>query len=134
MALKQAGRERMRLQSQIPDAASRRPVWVALADLYLDTELRESDVQHMAAVLAASPFSWREILEINYEEVAPALWFNLQSVAGEWAGWNEEWLVKRIAAGLSHKRRRTLGFVRLWRWRVDSYTRRDLNRVAAHLF
>lgn len=117
----------------IPDEAQRRPVWIALADLYLDTELQDDDFRRIAAVCAASSFSWSEILLINYNEVAPALWFNLQEIAGEWAGWDEEWLVTRIKQHYRAAPRKYFGLVRCWQKKVDFFTQRPLARVATYL-
>ncbi|MET4108272.1 hypothetical protein [Hymenobacter sp. UYP22] len=117
----------------IADAERRKPVWVALADLYLDTELQEQDFQHIAVVCAESGFSWAEILLINYNEVAPALWFNVQELAGEWAGWNEEWLVARIQQCYRPAPRKWFGSARCWQKRVDFFTQRPLTRIAAYL-
>jgi len=117
----------------IPDEARRRPVWVALADIYLDTELQEADFRHIAAMCAASGFSWSEIQQINYNEVAPALWFNTQDIAGEWTGWEEEWLVERIRHCYRSTPRRCFGSVRCWQRRVERFTQMPLARVAAYL-
>jgi hypothetical protein len=108
-------------------------VWMALGELYLDTELSAHALQHMAKVLAASGYTWAEIKAINYDEVAPALWFNVQDVAGEWAGWDEEWLVKRIGSMCTGRPHRTLGSARLWRKRVDSYTAAYLAEIALYM-
>ena len=117
----------------IPDEERRKPVWIALADLYLDTELQEQNFQHIAAVFMASGFSWAEILLINYNEVAPALWFNVQGLAGEWAGWNEEWLITHIQQCYQPAPRKRFGSVRCWHKRVDFFTQQPLARVAAYL-
>ena len=117
----------------IPDETRRRPVWVALADLYLDTELQEDDLQRIAAVCAASGFSWPEIQQINYNEVAPALWFNTQELAGEWAGWDEEWLIERIRQCYQPAPRKRFGSVRCWQKRVDYFTQQMLARIATYL-
>ena len=106
----------------VPEPARRWPVWLALADMYLDTELQPDELRHIAEVCVASGFSWLEIKQLNYDEVAPALWPNLQSVAGEWAGWDEAWLRARLTASYTGTRHRMLGFESLWRRRVDFYT------------
>ena len=79
------------------DAAQRKPVWLALSVLYLDTELTDEDYKRIASVLHEAKLSWTEIQTINREEVAPVLVYNLLGVAGEWAGFDEEWLVAAIA-------------------------------------
>lgn len=106
----------------VPEPARRWPVWQALAELYLDTELQPYELRNIAEICAASGFSWLEIKQINYDEVAPALWVNLHIVAGEWAGWDAEWLRARLTACYTGTRHRMLGFERLWRRRVDFYT------------
>ncbi|MCA8831198.1 DUF7079 family protein [Hymenobacter pini] len=117
----------------IPDEERRRLVWVALADLYLDTELKEHDFHRIATVCAESGFSWAEIQLINYNEVAPALWFNVQDIAGAWAGWNEEWLTTHIQQCYRPAPRKWFGSTRLWQKRVDFFTRKALARIAAYL-
>ena len=121
------------VSAQVPDGARRYPVWLALADLYLDTELGDEWLRQIARVVAASGYAWVEIKRINYDEVAPALWFNVQDVAGEWAGWDEAWLLARIAACYTGQPRKTLGSARLWQRRVDRYTAHYLAKIAAYL-
>ena len=80
------------------DLARRRTVWLALSDLFLDTDvnlLREGNT----CTLAASPYSLAELDAILREEVYPACSFNLSLVAGEWAGFDADWLERRILCG-----------------------------------
>ena len=123
----------MKSRPPVPEPARRHPVWVALAEMYLDTELQETDLRRIAAVCAASGFSWDEIKQINYDEVAPALWPNLHVVAGEWAYWEREWLLARLTAHYTGTRHRMLGFESLWRRRVEFYTGDYLAELAAYL-
>lgn len=123
----------MKRRPPVPEPARRYPVWAALAELYLDTELQDEDLRRIAAAVAASGFSWDEMKQINYNEVAPALWFNTYDVAGEWAGWDDKWLIERITACYTGRRRRMLGFESLWQRRVDYFTGRYLDKVAAYL-
>lgn len=73
----------------------RRPVWTALSELWLDSELDEADRERLAVELARSPFDERELRAIYEREVAPALAANLDSVAGEWSGFDPQWLEAR---------------------------------------
>lgn len=73
----------------------RHPVWLALSDLFLDTDTRLS-FPYIARTLAASPFSDDELEAIFQNEVAPAVEFNLFDIAGEWAGFDETWLIAAI--------------------------------------
>ena len=80
------------------DLECRRPVWLALSDLFLDTDvnlLRAGNV----CTLAASPYTLDELDAILREEVYPACSFNLSLVAGEWAGFDADWLERRILCG-----------------------------------
>ncbi|GEN66584.1 MULTISPECIES: DUF7079 family protein [Chryseobacterium] len=75
---------------------NRKQVWIALSELYLDTELQESDFIYIAKTLLESPFTFEEVKRIDQFEVFPVLFSNLLSPAGEWAGFNELLLVKNI--------------------------------------
>ena len=80
------------------DLARRRPVWLALSDLFLDTDVnlfRAGNVR----TLAASAYSLDELDAILREEVYPACSANLTLVAGEWAGFDADWLEQRILRG-----------------------------------
>lgn len=78
------------------DLANRRPVWLALSELFLDTHLSSSDLDRLATELAGSPYSIDELDAILLWEVYPACRGNLISLAGEWAGFDSEWLESRI--------------------------------------
>lgn len=80
------------------ELAARRPVWLALSDLYLDTDVQLFRVGN-ACTLAASPYGLDELDAILREEVHPACAANLTCVAGEWAGFDAEWLERRILRG-----------------------------------
>lgn len=81
----------------------RKPIWIALSDFYLDTELQEFHFRHIAFKIIESPYSFEKVKEINKYEIFPVLQSNFLSVAGEWAGFNEEWLVNRIQESLSKR-------------------------------
>ena len=70
----------------------RKPVWAALSDLWLDTELKDDDLRRIAGAMRRSGYGVEELREIYLFEVAPVVYPNLLSVAGEWAGFDEEWL------------------------------------------
>lgn len=73
----------------------RRPVWVALSELWLDNELDDALRERLAHELARSPFDEPELRAIHEHEVAPALASNLGSIAGEWGGFDPLWLEAR---------------------------------------
>jgi len=70
----------------------RKPVWNAISDFYLDTELQPSDYERIAAEFIKSGKTIQQIKEIDFYEVFPVLKGNLMSVAGEWGGFNKNWL------------------------------------------
>lgn len=84
-------------QAAIDDLDTRIPVWAALSELYLDTDVTLC-YDSVARTLAASPYAHDELERILVDEVHPALYFNLLDVAGEWAGFDEAWLVERVQA------------------------------------
>ncbi|WP_454877249.1 DUF7079 family protein [Sphingomonas cannabina] len=92
----------MRYEAALPhldeiERSRRLPVWSSLSDLFLDTDvslLRDTN----ARVLADSPYTINQIERIFLDEVTPACSFNLSAVAGEWSGFDEQWLAERIIA------------------------------------
>lgn len=87
--------------------AARRPLWLALSELWLDTELDEKDLERIAAVLAQSGLSIAELRDVYLVEVAPAVYRNLLDPAGVWEGFDETGLTERITSNLRDRPRRT---------------------------
>jgi hypothetical protein len=81
------------------DLAMRRPVWEALSTMFLDTDVT-LDREHRAGILAASDYSVEELERILIDEVYPVCRGNLLVVAGEWAGFDPDWLTERIMSRL----------------------------------
>jgi hypothetical protein len=81
----------------------RRPIWIALSEFYLDTELQDSDLRQIAFTILDSPYSFDEVKSINKYEVFPILQSNLLSPAGAWAGVDERWLLEKITSRLNTK-------------------------------
>jgi hypothetical protein len=93
------------------DDARRRPVWHALSELFLDTELTGDDYRRIARVLTRSGFPPDRLRQILAEEVAPAFAVNLIDVAGAWAPWDES----DVAAIMARSRRSSAPGKWLWR-------------------
>jgi hypothetical protein len=68
----------------------RLPVWTALSELFLDTELTATDHARIARIVEASGYSLARLDNIMRKEMLPAFGGNLLSIAGEWAGWSED--------------------------------------------
>lgn len=94
------------------DLQNRKPVWEALSDLFLDTDTSLARSWRVG-ILAASPYSIEELQAILVDEVYPVCRSNLFSVAGEWAGFDPEWLessiVRRLRSPFHRWRRFSLG-------------------------
>ena len=74
------------------DIDKRKPVWAALSEFYLDTELMDEDHKRIAQVFRNSGFDLQAIKDMDTYEVFPLLQPNLLSVAGEWGMFDQEWL------------------------------------------
>jgi hypothetical protein len=80
-------------------------VWISMAEHYLDTETR-AELPWTALACVEAGLSVEEARAIWREEVEPTLGSNLLCVAGEWAGWDEAWLVERLTARRARNARR----------------------------
>jgi hypothetical protein len=78
------------------DLEHRKPVWQALSCLFLDTELQETDYRHIAQTILASGYAPAEVETILWDEVFPAVECNVRNPAGEWIGFDTDWLQERI--------------------------------------
>ena len=77
------------------DIESRRPVWQALSDLFLDTDTSLSR-SWRASQLSQSPYYLEELEEILVAEVYPVCRGNLFCIAGEWSSFDIQWLESQI--------------------------------------
>jgi hypothetical protein len=90
----------------------RKPLWTAIADLWLDTEIAPYHIQRIADTAIASDYSLVELNEIYLYEVAPVVYLNLLVPAGAWQGFDEEWL---HAKARKRAENRSL-WLRFWIW------------------
>lgn len=74
----------------------RRRLWIALSELFLDTEVRWC-FPWVAQQALELEYSWPEVESILYMEVAPVVSHNLFDVAGDWMGFDPDWLSDCIA-------------------------------------
>lgn len=112
--------------------AERMPVWTALSELFLDTELDDGDLNRIAERLRESPYGRMEIERILRDEVMPAFGVNLASVAGQWTPWTQG-EVHEIMVRSLQRAKLARWFARIaasfW-WRM---VERDWTRIAAML-
>ena len=94
----------------------RRETWEALSTLFLDTDTSLLRA-YRSTKLAESPHSLEELDRILRDEVAPVcLRHQISTIAGEWAGFDPDWLETSI---LSHlQSRKILYRISLSRWLV----------------
>ena len=107
----------------------RMPVWEALSELFLDNELQPADHERIAQALAATDFSAEEIEVILIAEVCPVCRWNLVSVAGEWAGFDRDWLREKICPRLGKRPKFWRLFVYRHRWMYG----RHWNKIKARM-
>lgn len=83
----------LRLPLTKDDPAHRRPVWLALSDLFLDTDTTLFE-ENVMKTLLASPYSLPEIEAILIHEVRPVCMWN--AFAWVWDGFDPDWLTAKI--------------------------------------
>jgi hypothetical protein len=88
----------IKLKPPLLDLERRRPVWLAMSELFLDTELNDERLQTLAARLKTSGYCVHELDTILRREVSPILGGNLVAVTGAWDVFDDAWLVEQIAA------------------------------------
>ena len=74
---------------------ARLKVWETLSEFFLDTELQPLDHERIAQTLAATAHSEDEIEDILIGEVCPVCRWNMLSIAGEWSGFDPNWLKEK---------------------------------------
>ena len=79
--------------------ARRRPVWEAMSDFFLDTELDDARLGEIAAILRVSGYTISELEDILATEVAPLLYKNVLAPAGAWSSFDTGWIEGQIAGG-----------------------------------
>ncbi|WP_133162246.1 DUF7079 family protein [Hyphococcus luteus] len=77
------------------DLKDRQPVWDYLQYFWMDTD-PEILFPRIVNICANSKYSLDEIEQIFWNELEPAVGFNLWGIAGEWAGFEIDWLSERI--------------------------------------
>lgn len=108
----------------------RLPIWDALSEFFLDTELEPNDYERIAQRLAASAYSENEIEDILVCEVCPVCRWNMVSVAGEWSGFDEEWLKEKIGARYGKRFRFQFLFASRHRWMYARHWNKVKSRIS----
>jgi hypothetical protein len=113
----------------------RKPVWTAFSTFWLDTELEDADLQYIARIAAESGYPVAELHDIYLYEVAPVVSANLHVTAGEWAGFDEQWLHSEARKRAEHRSLwlRFWIFMRIGRKRMTDATEHDWQRMVALL-
>jgi hypothetical protein len=82
---------------------ARKQIWRSLSAFYLDTELDELELAGIAGVFVQSGCSIAEIKKIDLYEVFPVLQPNLWRPAGEWTGFDDEWLFEQCTRNFNRR-------------------------------
>lgn len=78
------------------DIVDRTPIWDCMQDLFMDTDVTLS-YEFIVKQCAESKYGINELEQILFNEVLPALRFNMFSLpVPEWAGFQTEFVVKRV--------------------------------------
>ena len=81
------------------EANARMPIWCAFADLFLDTEQTAEDYRRIGEAVSGKGFDRTTLLAILSDEVAPAFAHSIFiDIAGEWAGWPDDYVRERVQA------------------------------------
>jgi hypothetical protein len=111
--------------------------WIALADMFRDTELQPSDVNTIARTLVEAGLNSKHAHAVLFDEVAPVFGKNLISVAGNWDGWSDEFVVREVQAYLARRQQRTLRRFFSFEGLVGAWIKRGLEgdwaRVQRHM-
>ncbi|UOQ54728.1 DUF7079 family protein [Hymenobacter cellulosivorans] len=109
----------------------RKPVWIALSEFYLDTELERNDIARIRSVIVESGYSKQQVLAMNYNEVAPIVIANTLGVAGVWSEFDQQWLVESILERLNRKflKMSIPGLQWLFRRYIDLFSKKYLRQI-----
>ncbi|HLP10028.1 MAG TPA: hypothetical protein VK178_17840 [Opitutaceae bacterium] len=111
-----------------PQIEERMPVWEALSEFFLDTELQPDDHERIARCLAASGYTEKELAGILAHEVYPSCKWNMLSPAGEWAGFSREWIQEKMAP--RYDKRPLFHFGLRHRWMYGDHWEKVRTRIA----
>lgn len=112
--------------------------WIALSDLFRDTEFTDSDARFVARQLREAGFDAASAERVLLDDVAPVFGWNMFSVAGNWTGWNppdvvelvNAWRAKRDAPGVRGALYRSAWACRFREWFFARMVMADWRRVA----
>ena len=103
-----------------------------MADLFLDTAYLEIvGADRVADRVREAGFTPGELRNIFRNEVGPAFSFNLLQIAGEWIGWDLQFVQERVLLMMSTPGTRFSG--RIQYWLVGRCIYRDWLKVEAGL-
>lgn len=106
----------------------RLPVWDALSEFFLDTELQPDDHERISKVLAESKYTENELEHILAYEVYPVCKWNKLSVAGEWGGFHPDWIQEKMIP--RYNKRPLLRFGLRHRWMYSHHWKKVRPRIS----
>jgi hypothetical protein len=113
---------------------NRAEVWKSISEFYLDTELQEADYIRIARILKQSDYSIVELKDIDLYEVFPTLQSNLNSIAGEWAGFDADWLIEECKKNYNKRNDKVFRFITQLRNKINYWMRKHhWRKVEEHM-
>lgn len=107
------------------DIADRKPVWDSMQNFWMDTDPAIL-LRGAARTCARSKYTIADLEAIYWNEVRPAVSFNLRTPVPEWVGFEINWLVERVLA----KQRFGAPLPMKWlHWYENSWWRKLRDRV-----
>ncbi len=110
--------------------ARQRMARLAISELFLDTELDQNDFARLRDVLKASRLTVAELDRIYYKELAPMLYGNLDTTAGEWSGFDPEWIEREISKQVGQRIIEKVPLLnRVWQHWITRTTREEWQKL-----
>jgi hypothetical protein len=86
----------MALELTPEEVARRKPLWCAMAELYLDTETQPYTLRSIVRVIREAGYTDEEAYKIFRDDVTPVFGGNAMQVAGEWVPWGDEYVEESV--------------------------------------
>ncbi|MET0384757.1 MAG: hypothetical protein ABW321_02300 [Polyangiales bacterium] len=83
-------------------ARAKEDLIVALAELYLDTDVR-TDLPRVAERIARAALPPHELQLLWRSQITPVVHWNLKAPAGEWTGFDRKWLLSEVEQRRGHR-------------------------------
>lgn len=87
----------------VTELDQKKAIWQSFSTLFLDTDV-SLNYDNIVKTCVSSCFTINQLQHMLYHEVTPACGANFISPAGEWAHFDDEWLVETIIKNNNERR------------------------------